>query len=102
MTTKNLKKTLKNSSLSFKLECHRNHTFEGWFDSIQDYYKAAREQDLRCPICDSSKISRNPQSANIPIDAKNTIRFKKIPFEDMMLSVSKHEIDEVWLDQYFS
>jgi hypothetical protein len=50
----------------YDLVCARQHRFEGWFASTEDY---ARQQDqtmIRCPVCDDAAIERRP-SANVQI-----------------------------------
>ncbi len=40
----------------FNLRCDREHPFEGWFASTEDFDRQQRDGLLRCPICDSQAI----------------------------------------------
>ena len=50
----------------YDLICARQHRFEGWFASADDF---ARQRDgtlIRCPMCDDAAIERRP-SANVQV-----------------------------------
>jgi hypothetical protein len=47
------------------LQCREGHTFEGWYESTQDYYDRLTNQEVSCPICDCSQIERRPSAIAI-------------------------------------
>src|SRR5690348_7424101 len=48
----------------YDLVCGRQHRFEGWFGSADDFTRQRDEALIRCPMCDDASIQRRP-SANI-------------------------------------
>ena len=40
----------------FDLECLNGHTFEGWFDDIEDLKKQQEQGVLTCPVCDTTAV----------------------------------------------
>lgn len=48
----------------YDLVCGRQHRFEGWFGSADDFARQRDEALIRCPMCDDASIQRRP-SANI-------------------------------------
>src|SRR5258708_8130689 len=50
----------------YDLICARQHRFEGWFGSAEDFTRQRDESLIRCPLCDDAAIERRP-SANIQI-----------------------------------
>jgi hypothetical protein len=50
----------------YDLVCARQHRFEGWFGSAEDFARQRDESLIRCPLCDDAAIERRP-SANIQI-----------------------------------
>jgi hypothetical protein len=48
----------------YDLICARQHRFEGWFASTEDYARQHDQTMIRCPVCDDAAIERRP-SANV-------------------------------------
>ena len=44
--------------LIFELNCQDGHTFEGWFDSLEELESQLQARQLECPVCGSKKIHR--------------------------------------------
>ena len=44
----------------FNLCCDKEHRFEGWFDSSDDFARQIDRKMLLCPLCGSGKIVRLP------------------------------------------
>lgn len=44
------------------LQCREGHTFEGWYESTQDYYDRLINREVCCPICDCSQVDRRPSA----------------------------------------
>jgi len=50
----------------YDLICRRQHRFEGWFASADDFARQRESTLIRCPLCDDAAIERRP-SANIQV-----------------------------------
>ena len=50
----------------YDLVCGRQHRFEGWFGSAEDFTRQREGALVRCPLCDDAAIQRTP-SANIQV-----------------------------------
>jgi hypothetical protein len=50
----------------YDLVCAREHRFEGWFGSADDFTRQRDGALIRCPLCDDASIERRP-SANIQV-----------------------------------
>ena len=50
----------------YDLVCARQHRFEGWFGSVEDFDRQRDGALIRCPLCDDASIQRRP-SANIQV-----------------------------------
>jgi hypothetical protein len=50
----------------YELACAREHRFEGWFASADDYVQQREHSLVRCPLCDDAAIERRP-SANVQV-----------------------------------
>lgn len=49
----------------FDLICGDGHRFEGWFASAQQYAEQSDASTIRCPLCDSGEIRREPSAPRI-------------------------------------
>lgn len=49
----------------FDLCCDKEHRFEGWFDSSEDFTRQVDQKLLACPLCGSGKIVRVPTPPNV-------------------------------------
>ncbi len=50
----------------YDLICGRQHRFEGWFASADDFARQREGTLIRCPLCDDEAIERRP-SANVQV-----------------------------------
>jgi hypothetical protein len=50
----------------YDLICVKQHRFEGWFASAEDFARQRERTMIRCPICDDAAIERRP-SANVQV-----------------------------------
>ena len=50
----------------YELACTREHRFEGWFASAEDFARQRESSQVRCPMCDDAAIERRP-SANVQV-----------------------------------
>jgi len=46
----------------FDLQCANGHTFEGWFEDGQAYQKQRKKDQIACPVCDDTSVSKIPSS----------------------------------------
>jgi hypothetical protein len=44
----------------FDLACSRGHTFEGWFDSREDFESQLERRLVTCPVCGDESVRRVP------------------------------------------
>lgn len=42
----------------YDLVCIQGHSFEGWFNSLDDFEQQQLDSLLACPVCDSLSVSR--------------------------------------------
>jgi len=45
--------------IKFSLKCECTAKFEGWFPSNEDYENQLAQGQLLCPMCDSTKVSKD-------------------------------------------
>jgi len=41
------------------LSCSAGHSFEGWYDSSDEYVSLAEKREVTCPLCGSDEIERH-------------------------------------------
>src|SRR5574341_2121382 len=83
----------------YNLLCKKNHSFEGWFPSFEDYQKQADKKLISCPTCGSTKVEKVPHACAVhvkkeqpPAPAKNTEQAPPAPpspaeFKEMLIRV---------------
>lgn len=49
----------------YNLTCEHQHHFEGWFASEDDFKSQANESFIKCPVCDSSAITKLPSAPRL-------------------------------------
>ena len=49
----------------FDLVCEDGHRFEGWFASADQFSQQCEAHAVRCPLCDSSQVSRKPSAPRL-------------------------------------
>lgn len=49
----------------YNLSCERDHRFEGWFSSEEDYSSQVTGQQIECPVCESRGIRRMPSAPRL-------------------------------------
>lgn len=48
--------------IKYQLKCDQAHEFEAWFQDSATYDRQAARRQVRCPACDSAKISKAPMA----------------------------------------
>lgn len=51
--------------IKYDLVCRKEHRFEGWFDSSEDFDVQAAKGRVACPICNSKKVAKAPMAPNV-------------------------------------
>jgi hypothetical protein len=46
----------------YNLLCKKNHNFEGWFPSFEDFQKQADKKLISCPTCGTTKVEKMPHA----------------------------------------
>lgn len=49
----------------FDLICDAGHRFEGWFASAEQYASQRDALTVRCPLCESSEVRREPSAPRL-------------------------------------
>ncbi len=49
----------------FDLICASGHRFEGWFASAEQYTSQREALAVRCPLCESSEVRREPSAPRL-------------------------------------
>lgn len=49
----------------FDLICGAGHRFEGWFASAEQYASQREALAVRCPLCESSEVRREPSAPRL-------------------------------------
>ena len=44
--------------INFSLKCEKNHEFEGWFRTSEDYESQIKQGLISCPFCNETSISK--------------------------------------------
>ncbi|MEC8426627.1 MAG: DUF1178 family protein [Pseudomonadota bacterium] len=52
--------------IRYDLVCENEHFFESWFKDSKSYQKQLDANEIVCPVCDSSNISKSLMAPGIP------------------------------------
>jgi hypothetical protein len=92
----------------YNLVCGKNHRFEGWFPSFEEYQKQAEKKLLACPTCGSKKVAKVPHACAVhvrkdepaapPENAKSNasetpgpaLQLSPAEFKEMLIRVHHH------------
>jgi len=85
----------------YDLVCKKNHRFEGWFPSFEDYQKQAEKNQISCPTCGITKVEKVPHACAVHLkkaSAPPQKAVEKAPaapptaaeFKEMLLRVHQH------------
>ena len=76
----------------YNLVCRKNHCFEGWFPSFEDYQKQAEKKLLSCPTCGSKKVEKVPHACAVHVK-KREPALSPAEFKEMLIRVH-HYVNE--------
>ncbi|HZD41262.1 MAG TPA: DUF1178 family protein [Terriglobales bacterium] len=51
----------------YNLRCAKQHQFEGWFPSFEDYQKQAQKKQISCPRCGTTRVERLPHACAVHV-----------------------------------
>src|ERR671925_437279 len=90
----------------YDLVCSKNHRFEGWFPSFEDYQKQAGKHQISCPTCGTNKVEKVPHACAVHVKKEPALPKKMTEkaeaptaaeFKEMLLRVH-HYIQENFED----
>jgi hypothetical protein len=56
----------------YDLQCARDHKFEGWFKSWEEYDREKQAKRLSCPLCGDSQITLLPAGGHVSVKERTT------------------------------
>src|SRR5262245_20323720 len=59
--------TLQDRMVVYNLICKKNHQFEGWFPSFEDFQKQAEKKLISCPTCGSKRVEKMPHACAVHV-----------------------------------
>jgi hypothetical protein len=65
----------------YNLVCAKNHSFEGWFPNFEEYQKQAKEKQISCPTCGSTKVQKVPHACAVHVKKEHAAPSKKTEVE---------------------
>ena len=55
----------------YDLQCTREHTFEGWFKSREEYDREKEAGRLSCPMCGDTEVNALPSGAHVAVKSRS-------------------------------
>ena len=71
--------------IKFNLKCHKDHEFESWFSSSEEFEKLIKRKLLECIYCSSNEIQKSIMAPMISGTKSN---------EDSMSFIDQNLLDE--------
>jgi hypothetical protein len=82
----------------YNLLCNKNHSFEGWFPSFEEYQNQAKKNQISCPTCGSNNVEKVPHACAVHVRKESPAPAKKAElstpqppspaeFKEMLLSL---------------
>jgi hypothetical protein len=69
--------TLQDRMVVYNLICKKNHQFEGWFPSFEDFQKQAEKKLISCPTCGSKRVEKMPHACAVHVKKEPAAPAKK-------------------------
>jgi hypothetical protein len=66
----------------FDLVCADGHRFEGWFGSADAFAAQCAAGTVRCPLCDSDTVHREPSAPRLNLGSEIAVRDTAAPPSD--------------------
>src|SRR5205807_5642659 len=68
---------IKGRMVVYNLVCKKNHQFEGWFPSFEDFQKQADKKLISCPTCGSKRVEKVPHACAVHVKKEEPAPPKK-------------------------
>ena len=75
--------------IKYNLKCHKEHEFERWFSSSEEFEKLTKKKLLECIYCSSNKIQKSIMS---PMVSGTKLKEDKINLLDQKLLNEKNQL----------
>jgi hypothetical protein len=62
----------------YNLVCKKNHQFEGWFPSFEDFQKQADKKLISCPTCGTKRVEKVPHACAVHVKKEQAAPPKKV------------------------
>lgn len=70
----------------FNLHCEKEHQFEGWFRSAEDYENQRERGLLTCPVCGNEKVIKGLSAPRLNVTASRASRVEGLTGSSTSLS----------------
>lgn len=64
--------------IRYSLQCHKNHSFEGWFKNSDDFDRQAKRKLVTCPECGSANVTKALMAPNVTTGRSKSSRSKEV------------------------
>ena len=81
----------------FNLGCEREHAFEGWFASAQEYESQFERGLIECPVCGTHEVRRLPSAPRLNLSASDPAKTGQDATPDAQQVPSAQQIQAMWL-----
>jgi len=81
--------------IKYNLKCHKDHEFESWFSSSEEFEKLSKRKLLECIYCSSKDINKSIMSPMV----SNT-KSKNEEFDIMRKDLNSHKNNLLKLRKY--
>jgi hypothetical protein len=79
----------------YDLICKKQHRFEGWFPSFEDFQKQAEKKLISCPKCSSTKVEKLPHACAVHIKKEASVPAPKQPQTPEVPAPTPAEVNEM-------
>lgn len=80
----------------FDLGCERDHSFEGWFASAEEYESQLARGLIECPVCGTHEVRRLPSAPRLNLSAGEAAGAEAAQ-SDAQASPSQRQLQAAWL-----
>jgi len=81
----------------YNLLCKKNHNFEGWFPSFEDFQRQAEKKLISCPTCGTTKVEKVPHACAVHVKKDQPPAPAKKPAKNLPAQPSPAEFKEMLL-----
>jgi hypothetical protein len=61
----------------YNLVCKKEHRFEGWFPSYEEFQRQAEKKLISCPTCGSTRVEKLPHACAVHVKKEPPVRTAK-------------------------